>query len=151
VADVVREVAQTFAQDARYRGVVEVAWSCASAPAWVDPDRLRQALWNLILNGAQAMPGGGRISLATTDRVGDGHGAVGVEVVVCDDGVGIPLEDRSRVFDPLFTRRAGGTGLGLAVVDHVVRAHGGRIELECPEEGGTMFRMWLPKEVEGAR
>ncbi len=135
-------VAESFDSDARYRGKVRVEVSGAAAAVHADPDRIRQVLWNLVLNGAQAMPRGGTISI----RVGD-VGAATTEIVVADSGEGVAPGDRQRIFDPFFTTRSGGTGLGLAVVDQIVRAHGGAIEANWPATGGTEFRIRLPAEV----
>jgi signal transduction histidine kinase len=68
----------------------------------------------------------------------------GVEVRVGDEGVGIADVDAERVFDPFYTTRSGGTGLGLAVVEQVVRAHGGVVSLRARVGGGAEFVIWLP-------
>lgn len=135
------DVCDAFGRDPRYRGMVEAYVEGASVVVSADADRLRQALWNLVLNGAQAMPRGGRIRVRV-DPAPPG----GAEIRVSDEGVGIPTDDRDRVFDPFYTRRSGGTGLGLALVDQVVRAHGGTIRLEPGASEGTAFVVWLPVE-----
>ena len=119
---------------------------CEGVPvhAEVDPDRVRQTVWNLVLNGAQAMPVGGDILVSVREA---DQGAPGVEVRVADRGVGISERDRERVFDPFYTTRSGGTGLGLAVVEQSARAHGGSVRVEGREGGGTAFVVWLPREV----
>ncbi len=134
----VATVVEAFGQDPRFAGKLEVVTRLMPAPASVDPDRIRQVLWNLLTNAAQAMPGGGQIDVDM--------GVEGEEVVlrVRDRGVGVPIEDRERIFDPFYTRRAGGTGLGLAVVDQLVRAHQGSISVHAPEGGGTCFAVRLP-------
>jgi two-component system sensor histidine kinase PilS (NtrC family) len=146
VTEVARGVCDAFSRDRRYTG--RVSASVLAGPEWaeIDPDRLRQALWNLLLNGAQAMPRGGTITIT----LGDGFspdGRPGLEVTVADQGVGIPAAERDRVFDPFYTTRQGGTGLGLLLVEQVVSGHAGFVEVSGRPEGGTVFRMWFPREV----
>ena len=143
----VEEVIGTFARDARFRETVRVTFEGGPAKAEVDPDRLRQVLWNLVVNGAQAMPRGGDIRVSLEERAEYEQGPEGVELRVIDQGPGIAEADRGRIFDPFFTTRSGGSGLGLALVEQIVRAHGGRIAVRVPEEGGTAFVVWLPKEA----
>ena len=104
----------------------------------LDPTQIQQVLVNLIKNAMQAMSKGGTLSLQT------GEGADGVWVSVADTGGGIPQEQLNRIFDPFFTTKKKGTGLGLMIVQRIVRAHGGRIDLESQVGRGTSFRIWLP-------
>jgi two-component system sensor histidine kinase AtoS len=67
-----------------------------------------------------------------------------VDVVVQDDGAGIPPESFDRVFEPMFTTRADGTGLGLTIARRIASAHGGRLELESTPDTGTTVRLTLP-------
>ncbi len=143
----VDEVIAAFASDPRFRETVQVARGGGPAVASVDPDRVRQVLWNLVLNGAQAMPRGGHIQVTVEEREEYEQGPDGVEIVVVDQGPGISEADRKRIFDPFYTTRSGGSGLGLALVEQVVRAHGGRIAVRAPAEGGTAFVLWFPKEA----
>lgn len=104
----------------------------------LDAAQLQQVLVNLIKNAMQAMSTGGALTLAT------GEGGDGVWVSVADTGGGIAQEQINRIFDPFFTTKKEGTGLGLMIVQRIVRAHGGRIELESNVGKGTTFRIWLP-------
>jgi signal transduction histidine kinase len=104
----------------------------------IDPTQIQQALVNLIKNAAQAMTNGGTLTLQT------GEGMDGVWVSVADTGGGIPQEQLNRIFEPFYTTKKTGTGLGLMIVQRIVRAHGGRIELESHVGRGTTFRIWLP-------
>lgn len=135
------DVVEAFGRDPRFTGSVVATVEGQPTHATADPDRLRQALWNLVLNGAQAMPRGGEVKVSVTPEE-EGWLTVRVE----DEGVGIPEADRERIFDPFHSARTGGTGLGLAVVEQVVRAHGGTIRVESRPGGGTSFVMWLPLE-----
>lgn len=107
-----------------------------------DRELLKSVFLNLVLNAAQAMNGQGRIRVRLAPR--NGRCRISVE----DDGPGIPREQRDRVFEPFFTTKSKGSGLGLAVAKQVVVAHGGEIEIACPEDGGTRVTVWLPMEVE---
>jgi two-component system, sporulation sensor kinase E len=104
----------------------------------IDPAQIQQVLVNLIKNALQAMTKGGTLMLQT------GEGADGVWVSVADTGGGIPQEQINRIFEPFYTTKKKGTGLGLMIVQRIVRAHGGRIELESQVSRGTTFRIWLP-------
>jgi PAS domain S-box-containing protein len=104
----------------------------------VDEIQMQQALVNLVKNAMQAMSKGGTLTLAT------GEGADGVWVSVTDTGCGIADEQLKHIFEPFYTTKKKGTGLGLMIVQRVVRAHNGRIELDSRAGRGTMFRIWLP-------
>lgn len=104
----------------------------------LDPTQIQQVLLNLIKNAMQAMTSGGTLTVRT------GEGSDGVWVSISDTGTGIPQEQVSRIFDPFYTTKKKGTGLGLMIVQRIVRAHGGRIELESHVGHGTTFRIWLP-------
>jgi len=105
----------------------------------VDATQLQQVLVNLIKNAMQAMTRGGTLTLQT------GEAGEGVWVSVTDTGGGIPQEQLKRIFEPFFTTKKKGTGLGLMIVQRIVRAHGGKIEVEGHAGRGTTFRVWLPR------
>lgn len=104
----------------------------------LDPTQMQQVLVNLIKNAMQATTRGGRITLQTREA------SDGAWVTVSDTGSGIPQEQLNRIFEPFFTTKKQGTGLGLMIVQRIVRAHNGRIELESHVGRGTTFRIWLP-------
>jgi two-component system sensor histidine kinase FlrB len=104
-----------------------------------NPEALAGALANLAANAVQATGHGARLQVHV--RATD---AARLEIAVTDNGPGIPFELRERIFEPFFTTRPEGTGLGLAVVQAVMEAHGGTIRLETPRTGGTRFVMSLP-------
>jgi signal transduction histidine kinase len=103
-----------------------------------DEGQLHQVVLNLVTNAMQAVDDGERVVVAI--READGHG----EVEVRDEGAGVPAEDRDRVFEPFFTSREDGTGLGLFVSYGIVERHGGRIEVGEAPEGGAAFRVRVP-------
>jgi PAS domain S-box-containing protein len=106
--------------------------------AFFDPAQLKQALVNLIKNSMQAMTKGGVLTLET------GADAEGVWVSVADTGCGIPQDQLNRLFEPFYTTKRKGSGLGLMIVHRILRDHHGRINLESHVGKGTTFRLWLP-------
>jgi len=108
------------------------------ALAPLDPTQIQQVLVNLIKNAMQAMTREGMLTVQT------GESSEGVWVSVTDSGTGIPEEQAYRIFEPFYTTKKKGSGLGLMIVQRIVRAHGGRIELESQVARGTSFRIWLP-------
>jgi signal transduction histidine kinase len=112
-------------------------------PIEADPDQLRQAFMNLLLNAVQAMGDGGDIRLTSRDR------PEGLEIRIQDSGPGIPRGLREKVLDPFFTTKSTGTGLGLAIVQKIVRLHGGELRLESPGEG-TAAVVTLPRRAPAA-
>jgi signal transduction histidine kinase len=104
----------------------------------IDATQMQQVLVNLVKNAMHAMTRDGTLTLQT------GEGGDGVWVSVTDTGGGIPPEQINRIFEPFYTTKKKGTGLGLMIVQRIVRAHGGRIELESRAGRGTTFRIWLP-------
>ena len=108
-----------------------------------DPDQLRQVFGNVILNAFQAMPEGGELtvtSMATTPGW--------VDVSIADTGAGIDVEHSRKVFEPLFTTKAKGIGLGLAITKSMVEGHGGTIEVESEPGKGSTFTVKLPTGME---
>ncbi len=107
-------------------------------PTPIDPTQAQQALLNLMKNAMQAMTKGGTLTLQT----GENNDAAWVSVG--DTGGGIPQEQINRIFEPFYTTKKKGTGLGLMIVQRIVRAHNGGIELDSHVGRGTTFRVWFP-------
>jgi two-component system sensor histidine kinase PilS (NtrC family) len=104
----------------------------------VDPQQFRQAVWNLALNAVEAMPGGGELTVSASLR-----GSV-LEVAVTDTGVGMGPDDLAQIFEPFFSTKSGGTGLGLALVHRVTNDHGGHAGVRSEPGLGTSFTLTLP-------
>lgn len=104
-------------------------------PVKGDPEALQEVFVNLIQNALDAMPGGGELILRT--YMDDGHAVVEVS----DSGKGIPEEIREKIFDPFYSTRHEGVGLGLSIVHRIVREHGGSIRVESQVGRGTTFRL----------
>lgn len=136
---VVTEVAELLAPELENRSLaVKLRLGQRLPKAPIDAAQMKQALVNLVKNAMQAMTKGGVLTLRT------GAGNEGVWMSVEDTGGGIPQEQINRIFQPFFTTKKKGSGLGLMIVQRIVREHGGRIELESRVGEGTTFRIWLP-------
>jgi PAS domain S-box-containing protein len=128
----------TWLKQDKSMGEVEVEVDADDALIVVDSEQLRLVFTNLLLNAAQAMECQGRIQLSAR---ADGKGC---ELVVQDSGPGIPDDVCARIFEPFYTTKTRGTGLGLPTVKRIVEAHHGTIAVECPASGGTRVRVTLP-------
>ncbi|MEW5984524.1 MAG: ATP-binding protein [Acidobacteriota bacterium] len=137
---VVEDLIHLVREEAAQSGVaIDTRLSREDPSAVLDPQQMKQAALNLVRNALQAMPDGGRL-LVETHALGDGRVALAVQ----DTGPGIPEELRCRVFEPFFTSKQTGTGLGLPLALHIVRDHDGEIEFENAPDGGARFTVLLP-------
>ena len=109
----------------------------------VDAELCEQIFVNLITNAYQAMDGRGRLRIAIAPE--SQNGRLGVGVVVEDSGPGVPAESREQIFNPFFTSKKDGVGLGLSIVAKIVDDHRGTIRLESPPGQGARFRVFLPE------
>lgn len=136
---VVDETVQLLRPEIENRGQhLEVKKARELPLAPFDAAQLKQVLVNLMKNAMQAMPKEGVLTIAT------GSTSEGVWLSVTDTGCGIPQEQINRIFEPFFTTKKKGSGLGLMIVQRIVREHGGRIDLQSHPGRGTTFGIWLP-------
>ena len=135
----IADLAEFVTPELKEAGVTCALNLAENLPA-VDFDQalVKQALLNLIKNAAAAMSGGGELTV-TTEAAEDE-----VYITIADTGTGIPEENLSKIFEPYFTTKDNGTGLGLTVVYKVIREHGGEIRVESREGEGTVFVITLP-------
>jgi signal transduction histidine kinase len=142
IRDVLEHVSGLIRDDGSRAGRVDVKIAVDPAlPRFAfDRDQLIQVLWNLALNAVEAMNGRGRLSLEVIQQNGD------VALAVVDTGPGIPVERRARVFEPFYSGKPNGTGLGLTIAERIVTAHGGRIEIDSAPGRGTRVTLRLPLE-----
>jgi signal transduction histidine kinase len=135
----VRSAVEFMRKDVERHGVELSAVIPAQLP-WVslDQGQVRQVLFNLVRNAREAMPGGGRVLIAVSQR-GDC-----LVVKVADNGPGIPAEREAQLFDPFYTTKDHGTGLGLAVSRQILAAHGGKLEYKAVAPHGSAFMLVLP-------
>lgn len=137
--DVLRETMELLRPELANRGLHVVEKRAQGLPlAKMDPAQIKQALVNIIKNAMQAMNRGGELTVQT------GATPDNIWVSVSDTGCGIPEDQLNRIFAPFFTTKKKGSGLGLMIVQRIVREHGGRIDLESAPGRGTTFRVWLP-------
>ncbi|MDD2308052.1 MAG: ATP-binding protein [Desulfuromonadaceae bacterium] len=107
-------------------------------PLWIDGELFRNAILNFITNASQAMPDGGTITLGALLDGGE------VRLTFSDQGSGISPDDLGKIFQPYFTTKDVGIGLGLAITERIIKEHGGSIEIESTVGSGTTFTVSLP-------
>ena len=138
MGNLLRETIRRFRESPDCEGVsLEV--EAEQGNVFADAGRIRQVVLNLLVNAAQAS--GSPSEVRVSGRVIQNGG---YEVAVEDRGPGVAPEDHGRVFEPFFSRRSGGSGLGLAVCQGIIRSHGGTIHVENREGGGSSFRFTIP-------
>ena len=139
VNDVVAETLALMEQEIGDRDIlVEQELAEGMPRLLLDRAQLKQAFYNIIKNALQAMRSGGILRIRT--EANDSH----VTISFIDSGHGIAPEQIGRLFEPYFTTKQNGTGLGLMIVQRIVREHGGTIEVESDKDRGTTFRIKLP-------
>lgn len=144
INDLVRDIEQLYSAEARKRGIeFRLKLESALPVVSVDSIQIQQVLANLVQNAFVALETTPefrrRLVIQTRQAGGDA-----VEITVADTGCGIPSEVRERVFEPFYTTRKEGTGMGLSIVRSIVEAHGGTITAEPNPDGGTILRCQLP-------
>jgi two-component system, LuxR family, sensor kinase FixL len=135
IKDVLNIVEMMYPVD-KYLFVADLVPEISEIPC--DPDKLKQVFINMISNAIEAMEQGGTVKV-TTDRWGEG-----VEIRIHDEGVGISEEDRIRIFEPFYTTRKRGSGLGLSISYKIIEAHKGHIKALSAPDRGTTFVIRLP-------
>ena len=140
IREVVQHVSSLIREDGSRapRVDVRVAVDPAVPRFAFDRDQVTQVLWNVALNAVEAMNGRGRLSLEVNRRNGD------VALSVSDTGAGIAAENLPRVFEPFYTGKPNGSGLGLTIAERIVGAHGGRIEIDSELGRGTRVTLLFP-------
>jgi two-component system sensor histidine kinase HydH len=138
VSELLEELKRMLHNEFRESRVQLICESKSGTRVSLDVEKIRQALVNLLQNALHASPEGGEVRL-TADC--NGHA---VKFVVDDQGVGIPAENLERIFQPFFTTKPKGTGLGLPITHRIVREHGGRIQVKSVPGNGTRFTLTFP-------
>jgi signal transduction histidine kinase len=133
------EVAQLAAPDAEQHGVnIDLHMPEQKLPVKVDIDLMKQAILNVVINGVQAMPQGGRLTISASRQ----NGVALAEVH--DQGKGIPKDLHDKVFELYFTTKREGSGIGLAQTYQILQWHYGTVDFESAETTGTVFRFHIP-------
>jgi signal transduction histidine kinase len=141
ICQVARETVAFFRHSLGGHPPVELEAPSEDVALHADPLLIRNALFNLIHNAAQADPDGKvvvRVSLRERD------GVPGCDILISDSGPGISPDVKDKMFTPFVTTRQGGTGLGLSIAQHIAVEHSGSIDAENAPEGGARFTLWLP-------
>jgi signal transduction histidine kinase len=139
---VIEEMTDFFGPTARAANIeIKSFISADLPPVNLDQEMFKQALLNLLLNAEQAMPRGGELTIQATCENCEPR-AVCLSLI--DTGMGMPPDVQARVFQPFFSTKKGGTGLGLPTTRKIIEAHGGSISLESEPGHGTKFTIRLP-------
>jgi two-component system sensor histidine kinase PilS (NtrC family) len=139
LGSLVKETVQVARGDQNFADVELTASVDEPLPVHADPAKLRQVVWNLVRNAADAASSGGKHVIVEARRTG-----AGASVTVADDGPGIPEAMVGRIFDPFVTTKQKGTGLGLATCHAIITEHGGRIDVDTTPGKGTKMVVSLP-------
>jgi two-component system sensor histidine kinase HydH len=126
------------------RVIIERRYSEGLQPLPLDADLCAHIFDNLVANAIEAMPEGGKLRISAAPA--NSNGLEGVEVSVEDTGPGVAEDIREQIFNPFFTTKKTGVGLGLSIVSKMVDHHGGWIRLENGSEGGAFFRLFFPRD-----
>lgn len=150
--ELLEEIAQFTLSGSRARYTLDIAddlWLVE-----IDVTQFGQVIHNLIINSLQAMPDGGNLYVGA-HNISAGSGSRDnlkegkyVEMIVRDSGIGIPEEYRDRIFDPFFSTKENGSGIGLATAYSIIQKHDGTIEVESSENKGTTFRVYIPASTQ---
>jgi PAS domain S-box-containing protein len=142
VGRIARDLAESLRSKAEIRGIrLECSRSLDSGSVWGDQLAIRQIVSNLLVNAVDASPQGGRVQIDIESSGNDEF----VAISISDDGPGIPGDLRHKVFNPFFTTKEGGTGLGLCTVRKFATGMNGRIEFSPADEDGLTVKVLLPK------
>ncbi len=144
MAELVQHAVKLIAADAKKKQIsIEIEAAAEISPVEVDSDKIKQVLLNIFLNSLAALQDGGKLKIKLSSRANN------LEVIISDNGAGIEKMDLPRIYDPYFTSKPAGTGLGLAVVQKIMEAHGGNISLESVAGKGTeVFLKFLISNTE---
>ncbi|MEK6577040.1 MAG: ATP-binding protein [Nitrospirota bacterium] len=142
IIELLTETISLAKKSSHYRDDIEILTDFHDENMYIiiDQDKIKQVFWNLLINAFQAMPGGGRFSIETRGRAS----SEGIEIVFEDNGEGIKKEDLGKIFNPFFTTKCSGSGLGLAVVQKIVKEHNGNIGVKSTVGMGSLFTVSLP-------
>jgi len=139
VNEVVRDAVELLRPEIENRGItIRQQLAGQVPPSPLDPGQIKQVLVNLIKNAIQAMTRAGVLTIETNAS------ADGVVLSIGDTGGGIPADQLKRIFEPFYTTKKKGSGLGLMIVQRIIQEHRGQIKIESHVGQGTIFRIWLP-------
>lgn len=147
ISELIHKATGLVSRSAKQRGItVHVEMEEGIGPLLGDRNQLQQVLLNLLINAIEAQPSGGRITLEVKkvlDEVTEGQGEKMLQVRVIDEGIGISEQIAERIFEPFFSTKEAGTGIGLAISRRIIESHGGELEYESLPRGCS-FRIRMP-------
>jgi PAS domain S-box-containing protein len=143
--DLIRNIAELFKLEIKDKQIkFNLKLSPDISQIQADEDQVRQILMNVIINAIQAIPKKGEIKIKTEKALLKGESAM--KLIIEDSGIGIPEKDFTQIFDPFFSTKEKGSGLGLSIVYKLIEAHQGEIKVESKEGEGTKFVIFLPQK-----
>lgn len=144
IREVIKKTIFLLEQDKRYTDKIEIkeVYESVLPKVYIDADLVHQVLWNLFINSMDAMPNGGQIRITVRKTTLFLRGAV--EIIITDTGTGIPAKEVCKIFEPFYTTKSEGTGLGLSTVQRIIDDHGGTVDVKSREGKGTTFYIKLP-------
>lgn len=145
ITSLLRQMALLVEEEASSRGIaLRTDWPDAPLMIWMDADKVRQALLNIVKNAMESIPGQGTITIALVQE-----GRRWVAIRISDTGTGLSPKEMEQIFDPDYTTKEKGLGLGLALAHEIIEGHGGEIRVKSEPGRGTLFEVVLPVEGEG--
>ena len=145
LALLINEAVMLFRNDTRFSKLIETKTELDDRLIIkADPESIKQVFWNLMINSAQAMPDGGTIKIKMTPLFNEEKEADSCKIEFFDSGNGVPEEDMTKIFEPFYTTKTEGTGLGLSTVLKIVKNHDGEISVSNLDGKGTVFTVKLP-------
>jgi signal transduction histidine kinase len=147
VAEVLQKIVSLIQEEAAAAGIaIETQWDQSGAVIPMDVDKLQQALLNFIKNAMESITGGGRMTI-TVERPSKGW----IGIKISDTGCGMTAEEIERIFNPEYTTKEKGLGLGLPLAHEIIRGHGGEIRVTSEKDKGTIFEILLPEQRSGGK
>lgn len=144
IKGIIKNTIFLLGQDKRFTDKIEIKeiYETVLPKVYIDTDLIHQILWNLFINSLDAMPDGGRIRIVVRKTTLFLRNAI--EIIISDNGIGMAEHEINKVFEPFYTTKSEGTGLGLSVVQRIIDEHGGTIDVKSKYGRGTAFYIKLP-------
>lgn len=143
ITPIMQETLLLLKEDERYHPGIQIKdhYQTNLPNVWIDPDQIRQVFWNLLINAIEAMPGKGCLEVRI-NKYGNAE-TEGVTVEIADTGTGIDRTELNKIFEPFYTTKKDGSGLGLPVVQQVIETHGGSIDIDSQKGKGSKIILFL--------
>ena len=145
IVELLRQIALLVREEAASRGItVQKDGNKSPLMIWIDVDKIKQALFNIVNNAMESISGRGSVTLSA-----EPEGKKWVNVTIMDTGSGLTREEMGQIFNPDYTTKEKGLGLGLALAHEIIQGHAGEIRVMSEPGAGTTFEILLPVEPEG--